>query len=787
MSFVNREFSWDLNALQRFYERYVKAVIKSFITGVQDWTEGEKAQARENIGTNEEIARANAVTHSIGATLSSGGIQSQDGDTYTNTKRARTGRLRGINSIVVKDDYRIVVAAEYSGNDFVRSHLFQNNVVQAYSSATRNEVRYSFARIDDGEIADEELTDIVESYTDDTWKLPKYVDTVLAPDIQFTSNTVVLKRLILLDEVNGNKTLTFGSGDEGETFTIASANTSYRLILNLQTGVAELKSGNAANSIGEYDVILLSYSGKARTYNGGLLYPLYLHSVTDALSSEITATATAATAAIQAAKESVRGEVAELRESVCVTETHTIDGTGGNRNVNYKTGEYAVSSSSTNYANEIELTGEEVEVRYRSASFSGDYGYAFMDANDEYVLGYKALGNSDVWKVIPFDVIKDALSHGATKLRLSVLKGGSYQTFDVMKVVPGAVDGIDKRVKEIEPIVGFGKFDFVGSPRQFLCDVGIETLPRQTFFTGRDDLYAAFDALATAHPDWFKRETDLGMDASEQYEIRHYTLGFQHPKVTNDRAGVEPNQWSDTQFKRRRIIVNLGTHCNEPIAIYAGYMTIKDILESEEEWATFIKTNFVIDLIPCLCPWSYPNPQGSKVAVNANGVNINRTFYENVQEENCAIMRLIADLKPKGLVGVVDYHNTGTGDGYLIADPSYWAYDYYCVLAQRISALIHEKAKEVFTGSTLDNHFHVWTSVQAGTDLSGQLHDYVNSLGLLGATHEIATGASGDGYNPYPNEDGATLTWRRLHGVRIQEIIGIALIVAFGCYGRMKA
>ena len=34
MSFVNREFSWDLNALQRFYERYVKAVIKSFITGV---------------------------------------------------------------------------------------------------------------------------------------------------------------------------------------------------------------------------------------------------------------------------------------------------------------------------------------------------------------------------------------------------------------------------------------------------------------------------------------------------------------------------------------------------------------------------------------------------------------------------------------------------------------------------------------------------------------------------------------------------------------------------------
>lgn len=46
MSYVNRNFTWDFNALKRFYEKYVIKWINSAVS----WTDAQKKQARANLG-----------------------------------------------------------------------------------------------------------------------------------------------------------------------------------------------------------------------------------------------------------------------------------------------------------------------------------------------------------------------------------------------------------------------------------------------------------------------------------------------------------------------------------------------------------------------------------------------------------------------------------------------------------------------------------------------------------------------------------------------------------------
>ena len=301
--------------------------------------------------------------------------------------------------------------------------------------------------------------------------------------------------------------------------------------------------------------------------------------------------------------------------------------------------------------------------------------------------------------------------------------------------------GLGKEVQdmqdEVDYLMGlapgeYKPYNVVGSPIPFIPTIDTTGL---SVFNNLTDLYNAFDALATAHPDWFKKETNLGMDASNTYEIRHYTLRFQHPLITNDRAGDGTNLWDDTKYKYRRIIVNMGIHATEKYSVLGGYLAIKAILESNDPSAKFIKDNFVIDVIPSSNPWGLMN-NSSK---NANDYNLNRTFFENVQAENTAIINLIAALKPKGLVGVIDLHNTGLGDSggnsYFVAKPTYKFWDYYAVLVQQLQALLYDFTETMF-GNDRDNHFHLWD----GSANSGQLHQYADSQGLLGGTVEVSSG-----------------------------------------------
>jgi hypothetical protein len=274
-------------------------------------------------------------------------------------------------------------------------------------------------------------------------------------------------------------------------------------------------------------------------------------------------------------------------------------------------------------------------------------------------------------------------------------------------------------------------YDYIGHPSIYIPN-SLDTTELSLFPT-LQSIYDAYDELCAQYPLWFKREEDIGLDESETYPMRHYTLRMQNPLITNDRAGNNENLWDDSLYKYKRIIVQASIHSDERYSTLGCYLAIKDILESQEDWAVFIKSNFIIDLLPCSNPWGAANGWSS---VNVNGYNLNRTYFNNIQAENQNIIDLIQELKPKGLIAVIDCHNTGTGDGYFVAKPTYKYWDYYAVLTQKIQASLYDFTNQVF-GTTRLNHFHLWDA----TGNNGQLHQYADSQGLLGCTFEVKMSA----------------------------------------------
>ncbi|MBO5626835.1 MAG: hypothetical protein J5953_13740 [Prevotella sp.] len=268
----------------------------------------------------------------------------------------------------------------------------------------------------------------------------------------------------------------------------------------------------------------------------------------------------------------------------------------------------------------------------------------------------------------------------------------------------------------------------MGSPQIYLPAYDNEA---KTLFGTTAEVYAAYDDLVTNYPQYFGGKTSIGKDASNTYDIYKYQLGWQNRKVTNDRAGTNTNTYSDAEYKPLRLVLCSGCHPNETPSLYGCWWAVKEILESNEDWALFIKSNLIIDVVPLINPWGLDNGQ---VDVNYNGKNINRCYYTDQQAENLAMIGLLQDLKAIGLKGVIDCHNTGyaDNDGYIVSKPSYPYWNYYVNLGQHVSALMNGLFNSFF--GTVKNHFHVWDS----SAYSGQLHDYVNNeLGLLGVTFEV--------------------------------------------------
>lgn len=299
--------------------------------------------------------------------------------------------------------------------------------------------------------------------------------------------------------------------------------------------------------------------------------------------------------------------------------------------------------------------------------------------------------------------------------------------------------------EEIEQPYGFVKTLTDDSDKETYNTIGSPELYNQASLEDTKDLrlydtisswYEAWDNLAAQYPDWLKREDDIGKDESAKYDMRHYTLRMQHPMVTADRQGNRENKWDDSLFKYRHILINMGMHTDEKYAMLGSFLAIKNLLESNENWARFIKNNFVLDIIPCACPWGLENNYNGEYGLNVNGVNINRDFANKSAVETRNIIGLVEKLLPLGLVGIIDTHNTGVGEGYFVCKKTYTHYNYYCLLTQMVNANLYHLFAQVF-GNERKNHFHTW-NYESEASSTGQFHWYADQIGVLGCTMEIA-------------------------------------------------
>ena len=302
--------------------------------------------------------------------------------------------------------------------------------------------------------------------------------------------------------------------------------------------------------------------------------------------------------------------------------------------------------------------------------------------------------------------------------------------------------------------IKYPHYNVIGSPHIYITDW--EEKDNISPFADVSSIYSAYDELARKYPRYFKRNEDIGTDASGIYTIRHYSLGMADPTITSDREGQTENLWDETSYPRRRVLLNCNIHgWSERFACYGAFLTVKEILESNEEWALFIRNNFVLEIIPEPNPWGYDN----KTSTNSDGYNLNRTYFSNIQPENEAVISLVETLIPQGLIGIIDYHNTGDStSGYLVSKPSYKRWSYYAVLTSQLEAICHDSFL-VLEGQDQDNFFHLWDA----TGNEGQLHHYADHMDLLGCTFEVGS------------KYGA-------NGAILSKMLAINLINAFGTY-----
>ena len=385
-----------------------------------------------------------------------------------------------------------------------------------------------------------------------------------------------------------------------------------------------------------------------------------------------------------------------------------------------------------------------------SGALSG-YGLAFYDADKKFISGVAfpkadpSLGNSAGISYIHHVDVPSGAVYLRTTYHMDEDSYGRFTANKILRYVNSGGSSSD---------LAFPPYNTIGSPHQYVTDW--DDKGKIAPFANVEQIYAAYDELAEKYPRYFKRNEDIGTDASGAYTIRHYTLGMLNPSVTSDRAGETENLWSDEAYPRRRILLNGNIHgWSERYACYGAYLTVKEILESSDEWAMFIKNNLVLEVVPSPNPWGYDN----KTSTNINGKNLNRTYFNDIQSENQTLINLIDRLISVGLCGIIDYHNTGDSTpGYLVAKPSYSHWSYYAVLTAQLEAIAHDSFLYL-EGSDRANFFHLWDA----TGNNGQLHEYADYKGLLGCTFEV-----GSKYG--------------INGAILSKMLAINIINAFGTY-----
>lgn len=197
---------------------------------------------------------------------------------------------------------------------------------------------------------------------------------------------------------------------------------------------------------------------------------------------------------------------------------------------------------------------------------------------------------------------------------------------------------------------GISKDDYVIGQPEIYHHPAIE---QGTKGTTAAEIWGLYDDLVTQYPQWFRRETDIGV-SSNNVAIRRYSLRNNENAVWT-LGDYTNNVWAN-YYKYRKVLINAGTHGNEQSAVWGAYYFIKAVLESTENWAAFIRSNIEIQIVPILNPYGIDN----NTRENANNVDINRQFSNTTCVEAQALKQCAIDLEP---FCFLDCHSVGLTHG----------------------------------------------------------------------------------------------------------------------------
>lgn len=260
-----------------------------------------------------------------------------------------------------------------------------------------------------------------------------------------------------------------------------------------------------------------------------------------------------------------------------------------------------------------------------------------------------------------------------------------------------------------------------------------------------EELYANYDELCTKYPMWIRRVENLGSDSSG-LEIRQYEVRYTNPWVVNGEGGMigkgnEVNLWNDASYGYQKILINTGTHGDEKSPCWGTMLAIKDIVESSESWAMFIKSSFIIKVCPTLNPYGFQN----RTLANYNGVNINRDIAALTQPESQAWKAWVdANTDAKAYLDMhgVDFYHPFFEIAKSNTDE---LKKLYGGLAAKFAAAFLENWSSYLGNSDYPRPYTV-ISTYNGTTM-----EYIASIGIKGFTVETPCDIVSNQYNPAPN------------------------------------
>lgn len=292
----------------------------------------------------------------------------------------------------------------------------------------------------------------------------------------------------------------------------------------------------------------------------------------------------------------------------------------------------------------------------------------------------------------------------------------------------------------------------IGSPTLYLAetptDPDFNSAAAASGGTTYADIYDRYDALCTAYPKWLRRDENIGSD-SENYPIAHYTLRMYDPIVDSgsnysdwDGTGDPPSNLWTSNTVYRRVLLSAGVHGAEKAGVLALYYLTKGILTSSAEWARYLRSNAIIEIIPIICPGNFNANRRN----NINDVNVNRDYFTKTSAEAQAMTTYIDSISAD-LHCALDFHTAHGKMGFVAVPPTNPKIDLLLTMANQTFAACVDNWGSVTTALNLPDTCYPYAYANISAN-QGTFPDYINGSGIThyACTVETPTGSSSNSY-----------------------------------------